>query len=87
MPRRLILSPLIAWPSWPSVKAQYSLMLNERGGVNRRPHCLSHWRDADFLLVVNAAKIEEDAAWLRVNAVPRGISFVKWSADFAALAV
>jgi aminomethyltransferase len=66
-------------------EAQYSLMLNERGGVIDD---LIVYRigETDFLLVVNAAKIDEDATWLSEH-VSEGISFVNRSADFAALAV
>lgn len=66
-------------------EAQYSLMLNEQGGVIDD---LIVYRigETDFLLVVNAAKIDEDAAWLSAR-VAEGITFVNRSADFAALAV
>ncbi|MEI6339082.1 MAG: glycine cleavage system protein T, partial [Verrucomicrobiota bacterium] len=44
-------------------EAQYTLMLNEQGGVIDD---LIVYRigDMEFLLVVNAAKIAEDAAWM-----------------------
>lgn len=66
-------------------EAQYTLMLNDRGGVIDD---LIVYRIADtaFLLVVNAAKIEEDAAWL-LKHIASGIQFENRSGDFAALAV
>ena len=66
-------------------EAQYSLMLNERGGVIDD---LIVYRigNEEFLLVVNAGKIDEDAAWLRAHAGD-GISFEDRSSAFAALAV
>ena len=44
--------------------AQYSLMLNDRGGIIDD---LILYRTAaqEFLLIVNAAKIDEDFAWLQ----------------------
>jgi len=66
-------------------EAQYSLMLNDRGGVI--DDLIVYRLSADeFLLVVNAAKIDEDAAWLTSHLV-EGIVFENRSADFAALAV
>lgn len=66
-------------------EAQYSLMLNEQGGVIDD---LIVYRigETAFLLVVNASKIDEDAAWLSGHAVD-GVEFVNRSADYAALAV
>lgn len=65
--------------------AQYTILLNERGGVIDD---LIAYRLAEenYLLIVNAAKIDEDAAWLRKHAVP-GVSFDDRSNDFAALAI
>ena len=66
-------------------EAQYTLMLNEQGGVIDD---LIVYRigDMEFLLVVNAAKIAEDAAWMHGRLVD-GIAFENRSDDFAALAV
>jgi aminomethyltransferase len=66
-------------------EAQYTLMLDERGGVIDD---LIVYRigETDWLLVVNAAKIDEDAAWLRAHAA-EGVSFEDRSADFGAIAV
>jgi len=66
-------------------QAQYTLLLNERGGVIDD---LIAYRLAEenYLLIVNAAKIPEDAAWLHKHAVP-DVRFEDRSADFAALAI
>ncbi len=71
--------------SVPVGHAQYTLLLNERGGVIDD---LIAYRLAEekHLLIVNAAKIDEDAAWLRKHAAP-GVEFTNRSADFAALAI
>jgi aminomethyltransferase len=65
--------------------AQYTLLLNERGGVIDD---LIAYRLAEekYLLIVNAAKIDEDATWLRKHAMP-GVVFTDRSTDFAALAI
>jgi aminomethyltransferase len=44
-------------------QAQYSLMLNERGGIID-DLILYRTGEQEFLLIVNAAKIDEDFAWL-----------------------
>jgi aminomethyltransferase len=64
---------------------QYTLMLNERGGVID-DLIIYRIADAEWLLVVNAAKIEEDFAWLQPR-VPTGVTLENRSADFAGLAV
>lgn len=66
-------------------ESQYSLMLNEKGGVIDD---LIVYRidEAEFLLIVNAAKIDEDAAWLQQHLVD-GIEFENRSDEYAALAV
>ncbi|PAZ02481.1 MAG: glycine cleavage system protein T [Spartobacteria bacterium AMD-G5] len=65
--------------------AQYTLLLNERGGVIDD---LLAYRLAEekYLLIVNAAKIDEDAAWLRKHAAS-GVTFTDRSSEFAALAI
>ena len=66
-------------------EAQYSLLLNEQGGVIDD---LIVYRigTESFLIVVNAAKIAEDAAWFEAH--PReGVQFVDLSDQYAALAV
>jgi len=71
--------------SVPVGQAQYSLLLNERGGVIDD---LIAYRLAEekYLLIVNAAKIDEDAAWLKKHAAP-GVTFTNRSSEFAALAI
>jgi aminomethyltransferase len=66
-------------------QGQYSLMLNEEGGViddliAYRLH------ETEFLLVVNAAKIAEDHAWVKSN-LPAGVSFSDRSDVYSALAL
>jgi aminomethyltransferase len=71
--------------SLPVGQAQYSLMLNERGGVIDD---LIVYRNGpeEFLLVVNASMIAEDAAWMLAR-LDEGVEFKNLSEDFAALAV
>jgi aminomethyltransferase len=66
-------------------EAQYTLLLNERGGVIDD---LIVYRTgvSDYLLIVNASKIDEDAAWFRAHA-QEGVSFSDRSDDFSAIAV
>jgi glycine cleavage system T protein len=66
-------------------EAQYTLMLNERGGVIDDLIIYRLGPD-EFLLVVNAAKIDEDAAWLQKHLVD-GVEFRNVSAEFSAVAV
>lgn len=67
-------------------EAQYSLLLNEQGGVIDD---LIVYRVAEtgFLLVVNAAKIDEDAAWMSARVPASGVTFADRSSDYAALAI
>ena len=71
--------------SVPVGQAQYTLLLNERGGVIDD---LIAYRLAEekYLLIVNAAKIDEDAAWLKKHAAA-GVAFTDRSPEFAALAI
>ena len=64
---------------------QYTLMLNERGGVID-DLIIYRIGDTEWLLVVNAAKIDEDFAWLQPR-VPAGVTLENRSAEFAGLAV
>jgi aminomethyltransferase len=66
-------------------ESQYSLMLNENGGVIDD---LIVYRigDTEFLLIVNAGKIDEDAAWLKTH-LAEGVEFENRSVEYAALAV
>lgn len=66
-------------------RAHYSLLLNEHGGVI--DDLIVYRLGAEnFLLVVNAAKIDEDAAWME-SRLTAGVVFENRSADFAALAI
>lgn len=66
-------------------EAQYTLLLNERGGVI--DDLIVYRLGADeFLLIVNASRIDEDAAWLTGRQTD-GIEFVNASAEFSAIAV
>ena len=64
---------------------QYTLMLNEQGGVID-DLIIYRRHDDDYFLVVNAAKIEEDFAWMR-SRLTGEVSLLDRSAFFAALAV
>lgn len=70
-------------------QAQYTLMLNEHGGVIDD---LLVYRTGpeEFLLIVNAAKIEEDFAWLR-GTLPEQfddvVELINFSDAYSALAV
>ncbi len=66
-------------------QGQYTLMLNERGGVIDD---LLIYRicDDDWLLVVNASMIDEDFAWMQSH-LPADVTLVNRSDDFAGLAV
>src|SRR5436190_3964448 len=66
-------------------QGQYTLMLNERGGVIDD---LIIYRvcDEDWLLVVNAAKIDEDFSWLGSH-LAAGVTLENRSDEFAGLAV
>lgn len=66
-------------------ECQYTFLLNDRGGVIDD---LIVYRigEEKYLLVVNAAKIEEDFAWMNSHLAP-GVDFQNRSAEFAGLAV
>jgi len=66
-------------------QGQYTLMLNEQGGVID-DLILYRLHEEEFLLVVNAAKIEEDRAWIRKN-IPAGVVFCDKSDVTGALAL
>ena len=65
--------------------AQYTLMLNEQGGVIDDLIIYKMANDEIFL-VVNAAKIDEDLAWLHSHLVP-GLSLCDESDSWAGMAV
>lgn len=66
-------------------QGQYTIMLNEEGGVIDD---MIVYRDGDtsYFLVVNASMIEEDYTWLE-SRIPPGVSLVNRSDEFAGLAV
>jgi aminomethyltransferase len=66
-------------------ECQYTFLLNDQGGVIDD---LIVYRigDAKYLLVVNAAKIDEDFAWMQAHLGPE-VDFRNRSHDFAGLAV
>jgi len=66
-------------------EAQYTLLLNERGGVID-DLIVYRLGDEEYLLIVNASKIDEDAAWLTAHAAP-GVTFTNRSDEFSAMAV
>ncbi|MES2996056.1 MAG: glycine cleavage system aminomethyltransferase GcvT [Verrucomicrobiota bacterium] len=66
-------------------QGQYSLMLNERGGVID-DLILYRTAENEFFLVVNASMIDEDFAWLSGHK-PDDVSFVNESDAWAGMAV
>jgi aminomethyltransferase len=66
-------------------QGQYTLMLNEEAGVID-DLIIYRMHETEFLLVVNAAKIDEDRAWIKKNLLP-GVSFVDRSDIYSALAL
>jgi aminomethyltransferase len=66
-------------------EGQYSLMLNERGGVID-DLIIYRVAEGEWLLIVNAAKIEEDLAWLTSHA-PRGVDVDNRTPETFAVAV
>jgi len=66
-------------------QGQYTLMLNEQGGVID-DLILYRLHETEFLLVVNASKIAEDRAWIKAN-LPAGMTFYDKSDANSALAL
>lgn len=64
---------------------QYTFLLNERGGIIDDLIVYQLGSDS-FFLVVNAAKIDEDFAWMQARLDP-GVTFQNESADHAGLAI
>ncbi len=64
---------------------QYSMMLNEKGGVID-DLIIYRLGEDDYFVVVNASMIDEDYAWLSAHK-PAGIDLVNKSADYVGLAV
>ena len=73
-------------------QSQYGFLLNEQGGVID-DLIIYEYAEGEFLLVVNASKIDEDFAWLQSHLPPpdtegdTGIELANRSDRFAALAV
>lgn len=67
-------------------EGQYSLMLNEDGGVI--DDLILYRKDEEsFFLVVNASMIPADAAWLKKHLPATGVTFEDRSNEFAGMAV
>jgi aminomethyltransferase len=66
-------------------QGQYTLMLNEEAGVID-DLILYRLHEIEYLLVVNAAKIEEDREWIKSN-LPEGVSFFDKSDTTSAVAL
>jgi aminomethyltransferase len=66
-------------------EGQYTLLLNQRGGVID-DLIIYRRTEAGYLMVVNAAKIDEDYAWLQSHSIP-DIELINQSAQYAAVAV
>jgi aminomethyltransferase len=64
---------------------QYTFLLNERGGIID-DLIVYRIKERKYLLVVNAARADEDFAWLK-NHLTEGISLISRSADFGAVAI
>ena len=66
-------------------ESQYTLMLNEQGGVID-DLLVYQLEDARYLLVVNASMIDEDVAWMQSHLMP-GVTLENRSDEFAGIAV
>ena len=66
-------------------QGQYTFLLNDNGGVID-DLIVYRTGDAEFLLVVNAAKVEEDFAWLEQHRAS-GIALKNRSAEFGGVAI
>ena len=67
-------------------QGQYSLLLNDSGGVIDDLIIYRQGND-EWFLVVNASKTEEDVAWMTTHLPASGIRLNNRSSDFAAMAV
>lgn len=65
--------------------SQYSFLLNREGGVID-DLIVYRLAEEEYLLIVNASKIEEDASWLNLH-LDDAVTFENRSVDFAALAI
>ena len=66
-------------------ECQYTFLLNEQGGVID-DLIAYRYNENDYLLVVNASKIEEDFAWMNSHR-DSSVEFKNCSDDFAGLAI
>lgn len=67
-------------------QAQYSLLCNERGGVIDDLY-IYRTGEQEFLIIVNASRIDVDAAWLRALPRPAGVIFEDRSEAWGAVAL
>jgi aminomethyltransferase len=70
----------------PAGHGHYTFLLNENGGVID-DLIVYHLRDEEFLLIVNAAKVDEDFAWMQARAEGGGVELINRSAQYAGLAL
>ena len=66
-------------------QGQYTLMLNEQGGVID-DLIIYRLVEGEYFLVVNASKIDEDRAWMEKK-IPAGVNFSDKSNSYSALAL
>ena len=67
-------------------QGQYTLLLNETGGVID-DLIVYRQSDTDYFLVVNASMVDEDVRWMQTKLPASGVSLMNRSSDFAGLAV
>jgi aminomethyltransferase len=67
-------------------QGQYTLMLNADGGVID-DLLVYHLQDDKFFAVVNAAKIDEDRAWVEQRLAGSGVAFTDASGEYGAVAL
>ncbi len=67
-------------------QGQYTLLLNETGGVID-DLIVYRQTDTDYFLVVNASMVDQDVDWMQAKLPASGVTLVNRSAEFAALAV
>jgi len=65
---------------------QYTFLLNEHGGVID-DLIVYRLGVEEFLLIVNAAKVDEDYAWMLARLEAEGVEFTNRSAEYAGLAL
>ena len=67
-------------------QGQYTFLLNETGGVID-DLIVYRMGEGEFLLIVNAAKVEEDFAWMHARLTPGGATLANRSTAHAGLAL